>query len=52
MTNEALEVPQERYGYSMADWISQDKAKYRKVGVKWGDGTLLGVSQMRAQQST
>lgn len=51
-TNQALEVPQERHGNSMADWIREAKAKYRNMGVKWGEGNLLGVSGMRAEQST
>lgn len=52
ITNQALEVPQERHGNSMVDWIREDKAKYRNMGVKWGEGTLLGVLQMRAGHST
>lgn len=52
MTSQALEVPQERHGNSSADWIREDKAEYRNMGVKWGKGTLLGVPQMRAEHST
>lgn len=52
MTSQALEVSQERHGNSMAGWIREDKAEYRNMGVKWDKGTLLGVSQMRAEHST